>query len=457
MVGAIQIAMAALRLGFLVNFLSRPVVIGFTTGAPILIALSQLDTLLGVSIPRTTVAHRTLIEIGKRVSETHLLTLAFGVGGIVALLGLKKIHKRIPGPLVVVGLATALAWGLGLSDQGVANIGKFEASLPTPVFPLVSLEVLRDLLPTAITLALVQFMALISIAKSFGARDGYEIDPNRELRALGLSNAIGSFFRSPPVSGSFSRSSIAYDSGAATSMSNVFAALTVLVAILFLSPVFEFIPMPVLGAIILVSALGMVVPRDIKLLFDVKRADGFVALVTMGTTLVLGIQEGVLLGVGAAMALMLYRNARPPVVELARDADSVRWWPKDEVEFTERHERILVLRIDGSLTFVNAEYVKETILRRAVSDREIEAIVIDFRSVNDVDVTAIATFEMMVDVLASKGVVIYFSNLKEGPRATFEAASFLGLLPSPGVFATTEEGVQHAREKAHGQTEVLDE
>lgn len=456
MVGGIQLLMAALRLGFVVNFLSRPVVIGFTTGAPILIALSQLDTLLGVQVERTSVAHETLLEIGAHVGETHLLTLAVGLGGIAVMLGLKKLHGRIPGALVVVLAATALAWWLGFPARGVANMGEFEASLPTPVLPFVSLEVMRELLPTAITLALVQFMALISIAKSFAARDGYELDANRELRALGFANALGSFLRSPPVSGSFSRSSIAYDSGAKTAMSNLFAAGTVLAAILFVSPAFEHIPMPALAAIIMVSALGMIVPRDIRLLFEVKRADGYVAMFTMATTLVLGIQEGVLLGVAAAMALILYRNARPPIIELSHDVEAHRWRPKATDRESERFEGVMVLRIDGSLTFVNAEFVKERV-QDLVARRPVEAVVLDFRSVNDVDVTAVMAFENLVNALSARGVSCYFSNMKDAPRETLASANFWELVGEPGTFATNNEAVEYAREHAAGNTEILDE
>jgi SulP family sulfate permease len=459
MAGGIQLAMAAVRLGFIVNFLSRPVVIGFTTAAPILIALSQLDMIMGVTVERTTAAHMTVYELATNAGETHLLTLGVGVAAILAILGFRKINDKIPGPLIVVVVATLAAWWFDLASYGVAEIGPFEASLPEPILPFVPFEVMRDLLPTALTLALVQFMAHISIAKSFAAREGYEVDANRELRALGFANSIGSFFQSPPVSASFSRSSIGFDAGVATGVSNLFAAITVLVAILFLSPAFQYIPMPILGAIIMVSALFMVVPRDIHILFTVKRADGFVAIFTIITTLVIGIQEGVLMGVGAAGALILYRIARPPIVELGRSKEFERWKAHGlgEPADTQRHEGILVLRIDSALTFVNAEYVKERVIRRAIVERSVEAVILDFRSVNDIDATAVSTLEMMVDALSARDTVLYISNLKEEPQAILEAADFLDRLPENGTFATTEEAVQYARDQAKGSTEIIEE
>lgn len=459
MVGLIQLVMAFMRLGFLVNFLSRPVVIGFTTAAPILIALSQVDNLTGMSLARTTTAHTTIMQIVGSLGEMHLLTFVIGAVSVAALYGMRWVSKRIPGALIAVAVATLFSWWLGFDSSGVETLGSFDAGLPTPTVPIPPFEVVRELLPTALTLALVQFMALMSIAKSFGARAGYQVDADQELRALGVANFVGAVFRSTPVSGSFSRSSLNFDADAASPLNNVWAAVTVVASILILAPVFEFIPMPALAAIILVSALGMVVPRDIRLLFQIKRADGLVALVTLVTTLVFGIQEGVLLGIGSAMALIIYRNARPRVLELERDAPSERWHPQNDGEWDDgdRYEGIMVLRIDGSLTFVNAEYVKDRIVQKAVIERAVHAVVLDCRGVNDVDATAVSTLENLIEALDRNDVTLYLSNVKATPLVTLESADFIEKLPDPGVFVNSESAVAHIRESTEQATGILGE
>lgn len=459
MVGLIQLAMVSMRLAFVVNFLARPVVIGFTTAAPILIALSQVENLSGMDLPSAAAAHETLGQVVTNLEQIHPLTLGIGLSAVVALYAMRALNDRLPGALIVVSITTLAAWGFGLEVYGVETLGKFEAGLPTPEFSIPPFEVVRALLPTAITMALVQYMALMSIAKSFGARAGYAVDADRELRALGIANLVGSIFKSPPVSGSFSRSSLNYDADSATPLNNVVAAGVVFLSILLVSPVFEFIPLTALAAIILVSALGMVVPRDIRALFRIKRADGLVALVTIVMTLVFGIQEGVLLGIGSAMALILYRIARPTVLELGRDAPTERWQPRGsgENEGSDRYEGIMVLRIDGSLTFVNAEYVKDQVVEQAMIDRSVHAVILDLRGVNDIDATAEATLEDLLDVLAIRDVKLYFSNVKSGPYGTMKSAELLERLPEPGVFQSSESAVEYVRESTEKQTELLRE
>ena len=456
MVGGIQLLMVAARLGFIVNLLAKPVIVGFTTAAPILIALSQLDNLLGVDLPTAAPAHETLAAAMASLPDVHEATLAMCVGLIIALYAMRAISKRIPDALVVVAAATLASWWFGFDALGVETLGAFETGFPTVSFIVPRYDVVRALLPTAITIALVQYMALMSIAKTFGVRAGYRVDPDRELRTLGIANFFGSFFQSPPVSGSFSRSTLNYDSDAATPLNNAVAAAVVIVAILLPNAVFESIPMPALSAIIIVSALGMIVPRDIRALFRIKRADGLVALVTIVMTLVFGIQEGVLLGIGSAMALILYRIARPSIHELGRDAPTERWQQQDGPtgHDVDRYQGIIVLRVDGSLTFVNAEYVRSQV-EHALVERDVHTVVLDLRGVNDVDATAEATLEELIEALQQRHITLFFSNMKDEPYDTMKAAGLFNKLSDPCVFPSSEAAVDHIRAHTSGPIEIL--
>ncbi len=414
MVGLLQLLMGLARLGFLVNLLSRPVLTGFTTAAALVIGFSQLGNLLGVSLPSSQHVHMLVWEALRHLGAWHLPSLALGLGAIVLMLALGRWLPAVPAPLAAVVLGIVASAGLHLDAAGVRIVGAIPAGLPPLQPPAFDLTSARLLLPTAVTLALVQFMNVMSLGKLFAARFRYAIRPNRELIALGLANLGGSFFRSLPVSASFSRTAVNVRAGARTPMANVFAALVIALTLLFLTPLFFYLPIPVFAAVIMVAAFGLIDVGELRFLLRAKRIDGYIALLTFLATLLIGIQEGVLIGVGASVVAVMYRISRPNVAELGHLPGTRSFRDLDRHPEARPIEGILLLRIDASFSFANAEYLRDLILSRSEQDPGLRAIILDASSVNDLDLTAASVLRSVAETLHARGIELYLAGVK-GP------------------------------------------
>ncbi len=412
MVGLLQMAMGAMKLGFVANLLSRPVIAGLTTAASFIIAISQIGSLLGVELGRSQYIHVLLIEAVQNAGNTHLLTLGIGTASIVLLMGLPRWLPKVPEALIVVVAGTLAGWGFGLREKGVSVVGSIPQGLPAPELWTLSFSDLNTLLPAAITLALVQFMKDISLDRIFAARHGYTIDANRELIGVGAGNFFGSLFQSIPASGSFSRSAVNEQSGAQTALANVFAAGVIALTLLFLTPLFYHLPTPVLAAIIIVSGFGLFDLRELRSLFKARRRDGYIALFTAGCTLFIGIQEGILLGIGTSVVAMLYRISRPNVAELGHVPGTRLFRDLDRFEQAARLRDIMVLRVDAAFSFANAEYFKDFILEKSEREgRPVKVVIVDGSSINGLDTTAIDALFSVTESLEEEGIELHLTGL----------------------------------------------
>ncbi len=415
MAGLFQIFMSVVRLGFIVNLLSKPVILGFTAAAPIIISFSQFGNLLGLEISQSQHLYVILPELYEKFAYVDIVTACIGVGCIILLVVFRKYYPVAPEALIVVIFSSILIWALDLDEGYVEVVGLITGGLPNPKIPSFSMEEMRRLLPTAITLALVQFMNVVTLGRTFASKHKYTIRPNRELLALGTANFFGSIFRSVPVSGSFSRSAINDQAGAKTPLSNVFAAVLIIAALLVLTPLLYYIPMPALAAIIIVASMGLIDIKEVRFLFRTKEVDGYLALFTFLTTLIIGIQEGILLGIGASLIVVLLRTSRPNVAVLGHIEGSRFFRDTKRFPDARQIEGILILRVDASFSFNNAEYFKDFILQKSEEqDRKIKAVVIDGISINDLDTTAIEALQLVADNLESLGIELHFAGLK-GP------------------------------------------
>ncbi|MBN2732841.1 MAG: sulfate permease [Balneolaceae bacterium] len=415
MVGLIQIAMSVARLGFIVTLLSKPVIIGFTAAAPIIISMSQLDNLLGLQVAHSRHIYALAAEYWNSINSIPLIPAVIGIASIILLLILKKYFKAAPKALIVVVVSAIIVWAIELPTTSLDLVGSIPEGLPHIVAPDFTFEELRRLLPTAITLALVQFMNVISLGRTFGFKHQYSVRPNRELFGIGAANFIGGFFQAIPTSGSFSRSAINEQAGAQTPFANIFSALVVIIALLFLTPLLYFIPMPALAAIIIVAALGLIDLDEVKYLFKTKERDGYVAIFTFFTTLFIGIQEGILLGVAASLLGVLLRASRPNIAVLGHVNNSRIYRDVSRFPEAKQVEGILTIRFDASFSFNNADYLKEYVIDKSEeSDRKISHVVIDGMSINDLDTTALEALHMVVQSLSDLDIELHFAGLK-GP------------------------------------------
>ena len=413
--GIVQVIMYVARLGFMDNLLSKPVIVGFTSAAAIIIGASQLGHLLGIELPHTqfiyTLAHSLIMQI----NEIHVLTLIIGLVSVGMMLGMRTWKARLPAALIIVVLSTVLVYFFGWREHGVQTVGKVPSGLPSPGLPTFSLEDFRRLISTIITLTLIQFMNVISLGRVFAQKHKYSIRPNQELLAVGMANLVGSLFQGLPVSGSFSRTAVNEQAGVRTSLSNFFAAVLIALTLLFFTPLFYYLPMPALAAIIIVAAFGLIDKDEIVFLFKTKRRDGYIALFTFFTTLILGIQEGILLGIGASLLIMLIRSSRPNVAVLGHLEGSRSFRDIARNPDARELEGILILRVSASFSFNNAEYFKDFILEKSEEvDRKIHSVIIDGMSINDLDTTAVEALRTVIESLEEMNIKIYFTGLK-GP------------------------------------------
>ncbi len=414
MVGIIQVALGLLRFGFLTNFLSHPVLAGFTSAAALVIGASQLRHLFGVELPGS----NQIFEIGAALvaqwSGVHLPTVLVGVGAIVLLAVFKRWRPRAPGALVVVALATALAWFLGFEGAGIRVVGDVPGGLPAPVLPPLDPGAAIDLLPVALTIALVGFMESIAVAKVYATRHRYAVDPDRELVALGMANVVGSFFRAFPTTGGFSRTAVNDQAGSRTTLSSLVAAGIIGITLAFLTGLFHHLPNGVLAAIVLVAVANLVDWREAVHLWRTDRRDLAMMGVTFLATLLLGIEEGILVGVVASLLALVYQTSRPHVAICGRLPGT------DTFRNVERHPEaraipgVVIFRPDATLSFANAEYLRSRI--RALADGPLEprSFVFDFSAVNGMDSTAAHEWAEIMEDLRIRGIEVRFAGVK-GP------------------------------------------
>lgn len=456
--GIIQLAMGLLRLGFIVNLLSRPVATGFISGAALIIALNQAGGLLGVEVPRTSQIHVLLAGLLPRLSTINPYASVMGIASIFLILGLKRFRPRFPTGLATVVIATVVTWYFRLDALGLAVVGDLRSGLPWLQIPDFETAKLAAILPTAGVLVLFQFMTVASLSRSFAGKGGYRIIPNQELKAIGAANIFSGLFQGIPVSGSFSRTSILFAFGKTTKLANALAAGVVGFTLLFLTPLFRFLPEAVLSAIIIVSILKLVDWKEASYLLRVKRADGLIAILTFMTTILLGVVSGIVLGIVASVFAIMYRISRPNLVILGRVPGTRSY--RDVKRFTtaEQTKGIVMVRLDASFSFANAQYVRDNVLRLARRDEDTHSVVLDGSGINDLDMTAAAVLVDIAESLRNRGISLYITGLKGSVRDTISGTELEERLGKDRLLMTPYRAVQRIieleTENAHGGEET---
>ena len=576
MVGVIQLALGLFRLGAIVNLLSHPVIIGFTNAAAIIIALSQLNKLLGVPMNRSESFLNDIHGVLLQVGDSHWPTLAMGLGALALMLAMKRYLPRWPNVLVAVALATLLSWQLGFErlltvqpesvrDAGVqALLAEYRAgkqrvarldgelaalreaarkagaeaagrarlaeltyqlelagmhrddaardnqtrfkslaaqrflAVDTPAGPLLyteagaPAEAARDtvwrlkklddmglrlsgggevvgaippglpslsvpkvgwsdftaLLSAALVISLVAFMEAISIAKAMAAKTRARIDPNQELVGQGLANIVGAASQSFPVSGSFSRSAVNLNAGAATGLSSVFAGLLVLLTLLFLTSLLYHLPQAVLAAVIMLAVVGLINPGAMRHAWHTHRHDGLAASITFVATLAFAphLDMGILFGAVVAIALFLHRRMRPRGEILGQHPDGVLGG-LDTHGLAPISQKVVPVRFDGELTFVNVSYFEDMMLEAGRRFPEARAILLIGSSINEIDVSGEEKLTEIARRLEQGGVKLYLSGLKKQVLEVLERADIHKTLPPERIFRSKEQALKTLLER----------
>lgn len=429
MVGAIQLGMGLLRAGFLVNFMSHPVISGFTSAAALIIGLSQLKHLLGLDLPRSHHIHTVLLGAAERLGEVHLATLLLGAGAIAALLLLKRWRPTFPGALLVVVAGTLAVVGLDLSSGGVAIVGEVPGGLPDLGLPPLEFDSITSLLPTALTIALVGFMESVSVAKAFARRNRYEIDPNRELIGLGVANLGGALTGGYPVTGGFSRTAVNAAAGARTGLAALVTAGMITLTLLFLTPLFTFLPKAALAAIIMTAVFGLVDLREVAHLWKVKRSDLALLVLTFVATLSLGIEEGILTGVVASLLWFVVRTTRPHTAVLGRLPGSEVYRNLENFPEATARPGVLAVRVDAQFYFGNVTFLKDELRRlEEAAATTLCAVVVDASSINNLDSSADAALHEIAEGYEERGVQLHFATVKGPVREVMARSGFTARL-----------------------------
>lgn len=439
MSGAILLAMGFLKLGFLANFLSHPVIAGFITASGILIAASQLKHILGISASGHTLPE-LLLTLTENLGDADPVTLVIGVTATVFLFWVRKGLKPFliarglkpkladvaqkAGPVAAVVVTTLIVWGFGLADRGVSIVGDVPQSLPPLTLPSFDFDLLTALFVPALLISVIGFVESISVAQTLAAKKRQRIDPDQELIGLGAANLGAGFTGGYPVTGGFARSVVNYDAGAETPAAGAYTAVGLAIAAMALTPLIYFLPTATLAATIIVAVMSLVDFSILKTAWRYSKADFAAVAATILLTLGFGVETGVSAGVILSILLHLYKTSKPHVAEvgLVPGSQHFRNIHRHKVE---TDPAILTIRIDESLYFPNARFLEDYVLGRVVEGGPIRHVVLMCSAVNVIDFSALEALEALNHRLKDMGVTLHMSEVKGPVTDRLEKTHFL--------------------------------
>lgn len=457
MIGVLQVALGFIRAGFLTNFLSHPVLAGFTSAAALIIGLNQLKHLLGVQIPRSNYVHEIIEASFSQLGNLNGVTFIIGLAGMLLLIGLKRWKRTLPGALFVVILSTAAVWFWGLADMGVKIVGEVPGGLPAPMMPAISFENIRALFPIALAITLVGYMESIAVAKVYAAKHRYPLEANRELIALGAANIGGAFFQAYPTTGGFSRTAVNDQAGAQTSLATLISAGIIGITLLLLTGLFYFLPQAVLAAIVMVAVWGLIEWKEAVFLWKTNRLDFSLMLLTFIATLSLGIEEGILVGVIASLMVVLNQSSRPHSAIEGQLPDTQTYRNLLRNPTAQPVEGIVIFRMDASLYFANTAYFKERIEAIANTSPPPHAIVLNAYPINRIDSSAVHVLKDLLAMLKSKGIGLYIAGIKGPVKDVLNKSMLSKAIGHDRFFMEVHEAVTAAKHSHEAQDQETEE
>ena len=448
MVGVVHIVLGAGRLGFLVNFLSHSVLVGFTAAAAIIIGFSQAKHLFGISTERKDHFYESVADVGSRLGEAHTATLVVGALSLAALFLLKRYAPRIPAALAVMVGSIMAVEAFDLGARGVKVVGSIPDSLPAFGLPDVDAGLVGNLVTAALLITLVGFMESIAVAKVYARRYRYELDPNKELIGLGSANVAAGLFGGYPVTGGFSRTAVNDNAGARTPLASIVTAGIVLLTIAFFTPLLSSLPNAALGAIIVMAIIGLIDVKEMRHIAAVKRSDLIGLGVAFFATLALGIELGIAVAVIASILVVFARMSRPHTAVLGRIPGTTTFRNVDRFPEAETTDGVRVVRIDAALSFANADPIKRLLTDQAASlETEPRALVLDASGINDIDATGVEMLVEVLDDLDDRGVRLHLADVKGPVRDVLRRAG-VWQRSANRIHASTYDAVQAIADRA---------
>lgn len=443
MMGVLQVAFGLFKLGFLVNFLSKPVISGFTSAASLIIGLNQLKHLLGIDIHRNNKLQNLLVEAFQHIKETHLITFLIGIGSIITIVLFKKYLKKIPAALVVVIVSILIVKFLHLDQEGVRIVGKIPQGLPSFTMPHFDKAIMIKLFPISLTLSFIAFLEAISVAKAVELKhNNYKVIPNQELIALGMGNIVGSLFQCYPSTGGFSRTAVNDQDGANTPLAAVFSAIVVALTLLFLTPLFYYLPKAVLAAIIMVAVFGLLDFSMPKKLLKYTKRDLIILNVTLLVTATVGIKEGIFTGIILSIGMLVYKSVKPHIAILGQVPNTHFYRNRKRFKDVIIDDEILIIRFDAQLHFANTAYFKDKLQEFArYKGDKLKLVIIDGESLNNLDSSAVFALEEILDYFKHKNIDVAFTGLKGPVRDTINKSDLIYKIGVDRCFMSIQEAV----------------
>ncbi|WP_344805030.1 SulP family inorganic anion transporter [Allohahella marinimesophila] len=448
--GLMLTLMGILKLGFLANFLSHPVISGFISASGLIIAASQVGQVLGIPM-----SGHNLLELGRsfidQISKIHWITVAIGCSALLFLHWVRRDLKAMlirlglstgtadlvakAGPVFAVIATTVVTWGFDLQQQGVSVVGALPGGLPSLMLPEFDLGLWQQLWVPALLISIVGFVESVSVAQTLAAKRRQRITPNQELIGLGTANLGSTFSGGFPVTGGFSRSVVNFDAGAETPAAGAYTAVGIALVTLFLTPLIMYLPKATLAATIIVAVLSLVDLGALKRTWHYSRSDFYALLATLITTLASGVELGILVGVGLSLALFIYDTSRPhsALVGLVPGTEHFRNIQRFKVV---TDPRVAVLRIDESLYFANARFLEDTIYDLVAEAPQLTDLILMCPAVNHIDASALESLEAINARLFDAGVTLHLAEVK-GPVMDQLGRSQFPAQLSGRVFLTT--------------------
>lgn len=441
--GVYQLAFGLARLGSLVNFVSHTVVIGFTAGAAILIATSQMKNILGVQIAKGESFFHTWVDLFHEVSNTNFYILFVAITTLVSALLIKRFTPKIPNLLIGLIVGSFVALAFSGSDTNIQLVGEIPAHLPPLTMPDFSFASIRMLAPEAFAVALLGLIEAVSISRAIATKSNQRIDANQEFIGQGLSNITGSFFSSYAGSGSFTRSGVNYASGAKTPLSAIFAAVILMAIVLLIAPLTAYLPVAAMGGVILIVAYNLVDVHHIKEILKYSKSETAILLTTFFATLFLELEFAIYLGVILSLVIFLGRTSTPEIVTLAPDFDPGTG-KKKLINVTKKPlnqcPQLKIIRVDMSIYFGSINHIQNR-LHHLIEQEKIKHILIVGTGINFIDLSGAEALVSDANRLKQMGGGLYFAELKASVYEYISKNCFVAKVGNKNFFDTKKEAI----------------
>ena len=443
LVGVVALLARAAKLGFITDLLSKPVLVGYILGAALVVIGSQLGKMFGIKL-ESDEFFRQVVELISRLDEAHLLTVAIGAVCMAALLIMRRVSRKLPGPLIVVVVAIIASYVLGWAAQGVAVVGAVPPGLPKITIPAVTMQDIFALLPAALALTILIYADEILTSRVFAAKHGQKVDANQEFVALGMANIGAGFLMGFPAALSASRTTVNDQMGGKTQWVGLIAAALTIIFLLFLTPLLAPLPTAALGAIIIIASLGLIDLAAFRFLRQVRPAEFWLAVITALGVLTVGVLQGILVAVVLSLIILLYRIARPHDA-LLDDVDAAggtvyRGVADKETVLTE--PGLIVYRFDAPLVFANAAFFTERLAALvANAGPGLKCVVLDAEPISDFDSTAAEALESLDADLERAGADLWIARANRPLRQLLTATGLMKRLGAEHIFPSVRAAV----------------